>query len=310
MVSNAGTDQDRPFTALGFRLVATLILSLIMVLVKLADRHNVPLTQMVFFRQAVPLVLLLGWLAGSRNWHRVRTNQLKVHARRTVTGLVGLFLIMASNQLLPLAEATIYSFTAPFFAVFLAATWLREPVGKVRWLAVAVGLAGVVITISGAAGTSSALGMACAVGGAMCVAITAIQLRDLGRTDSPLVIVFWYFMVTTVAMAIPAIATMPTFDTLQWGLLLGAGFATLFGQLCLTASLRFGHVSSVIVMDYAALGWSTLWGWVIFNQLPPTRAWFGAPLIVAAGLAILAREAQLARRRGVPDEVHATPHEV
>jgi drug/metabolite transporter (DMT)-like permease len=41
------------------------------------------------------------------------------------------------------------------------------------------------------------------------------------------------------------------------------------GQLLLTAALRFGTVASVIVMDYSGLFWATLYGWLLFETLPP-----------------------------------------
>jgi drug/metabolite transporter (DMT)-like permease len=276
-----------------------------MVLVKLGGQNHVPLLQLVFFRQAVPLVMLVVWLSSRKRWPTVQTGRKTIHARRTVIGLVGLFLSMSANQLLSLAEATVFGFTAPIFAVILAATLLREQVGSVRWSAVAVGLGGVIFMASGAGGEPNPLGIACAVGSAMCVALTAIQLRDLGQTEGPMVVVFWYFLFTSIALAPFALATIPLFSAAQWMILLGAGFGTLFVQLCLTASMRFGRVSSVIVMDYAALGWSTLLGWLIFDQLPPPLTWIGAPLIVVAGLVIVLREAQLARQRGAAEPLQA-----
>jgi drug/metabolite transporter (DMT)-like permease len=296
---------DRPALALGLRFVATLILSLIAVLAKLAGLHHVPLTELAFFRQFVPLVMLLVWLAARGSWRAARTDKLWIHARRTLIGIAGLYLIMGSYQLLPLAEATLYAFTAPVFAVLLAAGFLHEKVGVVRWSAVAMGLAGVVVMTAGGGGHQGLLGVGCAVGGAFCVALTAIQLRDLGRTEQPLVIVFWYFTITSLALAGPALATMPRFDGVQWSILLAAGFATLFSQLCLTGSVRYGNVSSVIVIDYATLGWAMVWGWLIFAQVPPARTWFGAPLIVTAGVVIILREAHVARRRDKPGQAPA-----
>lgn len=308
-MNGGGQPQDRPFLALGLRLAATLILSLIMVLVKLGGQSELPLTQLVFFRQAVPLVMLAVWLTTRHQWAVVRSDCKAIHARRTVIGMSGLFLIMASNQLLPLAEATIFGFTAPIFAVILAAILLREHVGIVRWSAVAVGLGGVVFMAKGVGSGMNSLGIACAVGGAFCVALTAIQLRDLAKTEGPITIIFWYFFFTTAALVPYALATMPDFTIEQWAILIGAGFGTFFGQLCLTASVRFGHVSSVIVIDYVSLGWATFWGWLIFNQLPPPLTWIGAPLIIAAGLVIVVREARLARRQGREEPTSASAPE-
>jgi drug/metabolite transporter (DMT)-like permease len=59
--------------------------------------------------------------------------------------------------------------------------------------------------------------------------------------------------------------------------------------------LRFGKVSSVIVMDYSALFWATLYGWLLFDMLPPASTWLGAPIIIAAGIVIAWREHRLSR---------------
>ena len=59
------------------------------------------------------------------------------------------------------------------------------------------------------------------------------------------------------------------------------------------ASLRYGAVASVIVMDYTALIWSTAFGWAVWNNIPSMATWLGAPLIVAAGLVIAWREHRL-----------------
>ena len=56
------------------------------------------------------------------------------------------------------------------------------------------------------------------------------------------------------------------------------------GQLLLTASLRYGKVSTVIVMDYTGLVWSALLGWLVWDYLPGIAMLLAAPLIVSAGI--------------------------
>ncbi len=48
-------------------------------------------------------------------------------------------------------------------------------------------------------------------------------------------------------------------------------------------------------MDYSALFWATLYGWWLFDRLPPPSTWLGAPIIIAAGLVIAWREHRLSR---------------
>jgi len=65
--------------------------------------------------------------------------------------------------------------------------------------------------------------------------------------------------------------------------------------------LRLGAVSLVVAMDYAQLIWATLFGWLLFAQLPAPTTWTGAPLIIASGLYIAWREHK--RKTGISDSM-------
>jgi drug/metabolite transporter (DMT)-like permease len=119
-------------------------------------------------------------------------------------------------------------------------------------------------------------------------------------------IVFYFAAFTTplLALALPFVGTRH--DAAEWGLLMGLGATGLLCQLLLTASLRFGSVASVIVMDYSALFWATLYGWLLFATLPPASTWLGAPLIVMAGLIIAWREHRLSRRASAATALEGT----
>lgn len=299
-VEASGPDRDRPLLGLAYRLGGAATLSLVLMLVKLAKQEDIALIPLLFFRQFVPLAMLCLWLGMRGSFGSVRTARFRGHAGRCIPGFVGLFLIASGVQLLPLAEATIYGFTAPIFAVLFAATILRETVGWVRWFAVVIGLVGVIVMVGGGGGHANLIGVACSVGGAVCVAAVAIQLRSLATTESPLTIVFWYFLITTVlllVLLIPMLPALLTYDLWQWTILIGAGVGTLAIQFLQTASVRYGNVSSVIVMDYSSLAWSALWGWLIFADVLPGQTWLGAPLIMAAGALIIYREARVGKRR-------------
>ncbi len=122
------------------------------------------------------------------------------------------------------------------------------------------------------------------------VALISIQIRDLGRTEEPLSIVFWFAAISAPILALGLPFYASAHSPWQWFLLLGGGVLGLIGQLLLTASLRYGQVASVIVMDYSSLVWATLYGWLIWDELPPSSTWLGAPAIIAAGAVIAWRE--------------------
>jgi drug/metabolite transporter (DMT)-like permease len=197
--------------------------------------------------------------------------------------------------ILPLAEATTLNFTVPIWAVLLSIVLLKEKVGIWRWSAVALGFIGIVVIAQPGSGHFPLYGALVGLGAAFMIALISIQIADLNRTDKPLTIVFYFALFSAPLTAIALPFVMTSHDSTEWLLLAGIGVTGLVGQLLLTAALRFGPVASVIVMDYSALFWATLYGWLLFNMLPPASTWFGAPLIVTAGLIIAWREHRFSR---------------
>jgi drug/metabolite transporter (DMT)-like permease len=281
---------QRPFLALGLRLLATLVLSTLVMVVKLTVQSGVSFPEALFWRQVPTVALILGWLTLRGEVSRLKTTRLPVHARRALLGLTGMGFTFGAPLLLPLAESTTFGFTAPIFAVILSAVVLREAVGPVRWLAVALGFAGVIVIAQPGHAHIPPLGAAVALGAGCMVAIISIQVRDLAKTDEALSIVFWFAAISSPLLALALPFVMTQHSLWQWFLLLSGGVLGCIGQILLTAALRYGQVASVIVMDYTALVWATLYGWLIWAELPPASTWLGAPLIIAAGSVIAWRE--------------------
>ncbi|MFC4192422.1 DMT family transporter [Novosphingobium lubricantis] len=283
--------------ALALRLVATVLFSIMLMLVKLSGEHGIALPEALFWRQLLPALAIFGWLAARGQIGRLKTRRPWVHARRTLIGGTGMFLTLGVVQLLPLAEATVLGFTTPMFAVILSAIVLKEKVGVWRWTAVFLGLAGVFIIAGPDTGNLPPFGVAVGIGAAFMVALVTIQVRDLGRTEEPLTVVFYFSAMSAPLLGLFLFRTGASHDPAGWLMLGGIGLAGLFAQLTMTASLRYGSVSSVIVVDYVQLAWATFWGWLIFHHLPPASTWLGAPVIISASLLIAWREHRLARER-------------
>ncbi len=287
--------HQRPFLALGLRLGAAFAMSTLYMLVKLVHQMGVSLTEIMFWRQGGALPLLTLWVALRGQWWQLRTTRLKSHGTRSLMGMVGMLANFGATILLPLAVATVLGFTTPMFAVVLSAVLLKEKTGPWRWLAVALGFVGVLIIARPGSMSISPLGAFVGLASGFMVALVAIQLRDMGRTETPVSVVFWFSLIGTVLM-LPTLPFSMTHHTgLQWLAILGMGAVGTLAQMLITASVRYGPVSTVVVMDYSALIWTTLYGWLIFHQMPPASTWLGAPLVASAGLVILWRERVRAR---------------
>jgi len=291
--------RPRPFLALGLRLASAATLATMGMLVKLAAERGVYLAELVFWRQLITLICVAGLLLMMGKLVSVRTRRFGAHARRAVFGIVGMFFVYGAVILLPLAEATAISFTAPFFAVMLSVILFKETVGKYRWGAVALGFAGVIVLTQPAFGWSAGgsldpFGAGVGLVAALLVATISFQIQDLNKTESPWSIVFWFTALTTPLMLIAMPFVYQPHDGTTWAIIIAMALCGALAQMLLTTSLRFGSAGVILLMDYTSLLWATWYGYTVFDRSPPTSLWLGAPLIIAAGLLIAWRERKLA----------------
>jgi len=294
--------RPRPFLALGIRLAAAATLATMSMLVKVTEARGASLTELVFWRQLITLVCITGLLAAWGRLSDLKTNRLRAHGGRAIMGITGMFLVYGAVVLLPLAEASALGFTSPLFAVLLGVLMFKDRPGKYRWSAVALGFAGVLVLTQPGFGLGTGAGidpLGAVVGllAALWVAIISMQIQDLNKTESPWSIVFWFTAFTTPLMALALPFVYVPHDPVTWGLILAMGLCGALAQMLLTASLRFGSAGVILLIDYTGLLWATFYGWSVFERTPPTSLWFGAPLIVGAGLLIAWRERALASER-------------
>ena len=283
--------SDRIFLGLALRVLAVLLLTTMSAIIKLAQLHGANLVEIMFYRQLCAVPLLVAWAAASpAGLAGLRTQRIWRHVTRSTIGLIGMFFTFGAVILLPLAEATTLSFTTPIFATILGALFLKEPTGWHRWGAVILGFAGVVIVAQPSGNDVSVWGALVGLMAAMMIALVAIQLRSLGKTEAPITTVFYFSLLSVPPLTLFYAFFWQAHDGFTWALLVAIGLVGGCGQVAFSAALRYAPVSSVMPMDYTGLLWATLYGWLLFGILPTWATWIGAPIIIVSGLYILWRE--------------------
>lgn len=252
--------------------------------------------QVVWFRQFGLLVAVLFLLA--RNGVSIlRTAHPKLQLTRGALAGCSAATFIFSVSFVPLADAIAITFVAPFLVTVLGALVLREPVGIHRWSAVLVGLAGTLIVIRPGFGAfhPAMLGV---VAAAAFFAIRQIVSRALSSSDRTITTVAY------TALTSSAVLTPPLLMVWQWPstgqqIALLAGIAVLagLGEFTLIKALEVGEAAAIAPTQYTMLLWGTLYGWLVFHQLPDLWTWIGALIIVGSGLYTLQRERLAARRR-------------
>lgn len=295
MTAAPASRPHRPMLAMILRLTAILCLSIMFITGRIAANHGVNLVETAFYRQLIALPVVFVTVAMTSGVGSIRTRRIGVHASRMAIGLLGLMLNFLSYILLPPAEAATIGFTMPIFGTILSALILREATGIHRWGAVLLGFAGVLIMVRPDSGHFPIEGVAVAIAAALLTATVSLILRELGRTEQPAVIVFWFTLLSMAPLSVALPFHGQAHDAEIWGLLILIGLVGGAAQILLTAALRFGPVSVVLPMDYSAIIWTTLLGAFIGEGWPMATTWIGATLIIASGLYIAWREHVLAR---------------
>ncbi len=284
---------ERRVYALGLRLFGVSCLSIMTVLIKLAGEQGIPTSEMLFWRQAFAVPVVLVFVLATAGLPSLKTAHFGLHLSRTVFGVITMSLTFSSYLLLPLAEATTIGFTVPIFATIFSAVLLRERTGRHRWAAVLLGFVGVLIVVQPGQGNLPMTGAAIGLSSAVMIGCMTLLLRQLGKTEPAATTVF-YFSTLSVPLLLPFVWFSGTgHDMTGWLLMMGIGFVGGIGQIAFTASLRWAPVSVVVAMDYISLLWSTLFGALLWHHFPSVSTWIGAPIIIGSGLYIALREHRL-----------------
>lgn len=290
MNQRATVTTDRILAAIGLRLTSVALFAYMNVLIKLAEQHGAALGEILFYRQFGAAWLIGAVVVFGPGWRSIRSRRMPAHLLRTAVGLSAMGCGFAAIVSLPLAEATALGFTMPIFATILGALLLGEPTGRYRWGAVIAGFVSVLIVAQPGSGHFPLWGAIAGLGSALLTANVSILLRQIAQTEAALTTVFWFSTLSLLPLGLIYGFVARPHPAEVWAILAGIGLIGGCAQIAMTASLGLGPVSAVVPMDYSALIWATLLGWLVFGTLPGASLWVGAPLIVASGLSIVWRE--------------------
>ena len=266
--------------------------------------HRIPVAEVVWVRSAVSLALSAAMLhqAGLNPWG-VRRGLLVL---RGVIGTGALLLVFAALTVLPLSAATVLQYLHPTFTALLAWLLLREQISArilvaalLGWLAVVVlsqpsdlaGLLGPLAQplLGGEATPLPLHGVLLAIGGAVLSACAYVSVRTLGRTEHPLVIVF-YFPLVGLILTTPLVLVQPIWPTASEALaLLGVGLFTQLGQLGVTKGLLGMPAARATALSYGQVPLAALWGWLFFQEPLDPDTSLAAALVMGATLLSLRR---------------------
>lgn len=268
-------------------LVAAALFALMSVLVKHASATFSP-AELVFYRSAFGLVAIWTVIAIS---HRrllapLATPHFEAHFWRGLAGFAALVLFFFALARLPLATAVTLNYTAPLFLAALSAWWLHERSGRGLTGAVLLGFVGIVLLLRPQVQGQAWLPALSGLVSGMLAAVAYVNVKQLGRLGEPEWRVVFYFTLLSTAggAAWMALAGFHRPQPGDWPWLIGIGITATVAQLALTRAYHRGRTLTVGSLAYATVGFSALYGVLLFGERLPLPAWIGMAVVAAAGV--------------------------
>ena len=269
---------------------AMILFSTMGVFIKLSSSQLHPL-EVVFFRNFLALFFLTLWIFHQRATV-FKSNRKKLYTLRAVFNVVGMAAGFTALTLIPLAEATALSFTAPLFATLGAVLILGEIVRQRRIIAIFFGFVGMLIILRPGIEAVSP-GALLAIANAITIAITVLIVKKLTTTEKPITIVAYMALLQTPMALIPALFYWEWPSLITWTWLFCLAGAGTIGHLMYTKAIQLAEVSQLQPIDFVRLPIIALFGYIVFAEQPSIWVWIGGAVIFLSTAYVTHREATI-----------------
>ena len=249
--------------------------------------ESYPANQVTLLRGASALPFFLGVGAALRQLPAFRPRRWSLHVLRGALSYITLFSFIWAVGRLSLVHCYAIFMSAPLMIVALSGPVLGDRVSVRRWMAVSLGMLGVLVALQpSAAGFSLAGGLA-ALGAALGYALTALSIRFMVRTETGAATAFWGLLFPSLLSGVLLLGSWTPMRTDDWPLVLALGLTGSLGQHLITQAFRMAPAPLLAPLEYTALLWGIGFDALLWHVTPEPHVLLGAGIVVASGIYVL-----------------------
>jgi len=268
---------------------------------------TIPLIELLLVRFIAQALLLLPLVMASERNFKMSSRVTRLMVIRTVLHILGIGGMFTALRYLPLADALAIAFVMPFIMLLimllLGRYVLGELVGKRRIIACAVGFGGTLLVIQpslAVVGAPALWPLFVAVVFALFMLVTRQIAKEVDPVSLQCVSGFLATGILAVIFVAGRFAEVPSIriitpDFTETMLLISIGIIGTLAHLLMTWSLRFAPSATLAPLQYIEIPVATLFGWLIFSDLPNGLAAVGILITMAAGLYVVLSERRMAQ---------------
>jgi drug/metabolite transporter (DMT)-like permease len=272
---------------------AVALFSLMDAQLKLLSEHYPPL-QVAFLRGLLSLPFVVVPLIVRGRLARLRPVNVPLHLMRGAMSVVMLTSFVYAVRETSITATYSIFMCAPLVVAALAVPMLGEKVARSQWVAIGVGLAGVLLMLRPGNSKWGMVGGVAAVIAVAMYALSVITLRRLSQTDTTESMVFSFALLLSIGAGLLAIPGWQPLRAPDWPLLVGVGLTGAVAQGFITNAFRHAPAAVIAPFEYTALIWGLLLDLFIWHVLPTRVTLVGGTIVIGAGLYIIHRERRAA----------------
>jgi len=277
---------------------------------------NYALHQIMLITASVGILFtLLVYVPIDGGYKYLISKRLGLHLLRGFGIVVANLCFYTALVIIPLAEATSIFFIEPLLIMSLSVFLIGEKVGMRSWIAVFVGLIGVMIMLRPGFGVFNSASML-PLTAALALSLVQIMTRKMGKDEKASTMVFYvqlnlFFFSALMGLIFgdgnladpsqPIIFYLfrawivPTWQDLM--IMFGIGLISGLGAYFISQAYRITKAGIIAPFEYVALPLSIFWGITIFGDWPDIVSWLGIVLIAGAGLYVVYGETVRGRKK-------------
>jgi drug/metabolite transporter (DMT)-like permease len=244
-----------------FMLLASLFFAGMAVCVKLLQR--IPVLEIIFFRALISAGLCLIGM-----WRRKVApmgNNRRLLVMRGIAGALALTQGFWLLQNTPLAAATTLTHLAPIFTTLIGIWFVQEKVAARQFAWFFLSFAGIVL-MQGFDYRISFWHLLLGISASFTMGLAYNCVRKLGRTEDPLVIIFYFPLVCLPITALYSLFFWVQPLGIEWLWLLLMGIFTQLGQYYMTRSYQVAPISRVAIINYSEVIFAIILGLLLFGE--------------------------------------------
>lgn len=238
---------------------------------------DIPAIEIILFRSIFSLVF--SFLVLKRQGVPVMGNNKKLLIIRGVVGSIGLISFFYTLQKIPLASAVTIQYLSPIFTTILGVFLVKERVKPIQLVWFGISFLGVFVLQGFDPRVNLFYGMIGVIS-ALFSGLAYNVIRKLKNTEHPLVIIFYFPLVTLPIASVVSYFTWVQPVGWDWLILLWIGICTQAAQYFMTVAYQNANVAKISSLSYLGILYALFFGFLLFGETFGVLSYLGMGLVL------------------------------